>query len=112
MPVDEQLNFLFGYLPVSDEAVVVPSIHYLENQYFDLHIYASDGSQWLVFIETSIEANKRRELQQTHLSNQLKMQSLKVSFLREIFISGDTVVRYIQKCNGFGPLKRALCVRI
>ena len=71
LSIDEQVPALSGLLPVVDQPVVIANTHADDSQFADLHLYLDEGSQWVIFIDTTAEATQLQNNQQTRLSRDI-----------------------------------------
>lgn len=75
MFVVDQLQFLEELLPCTAVPVVLPRVQLLVDRYYDIHLFANDLGQWIIFVDTTIASRQAQQLQQVRLSRELQIGS-------------------------------------
>ncbi|MBN1591993.1 MAG: adenylate/guanylate cyclase domain-containing protein [Candidatus Coatesbacteria bacterium] len=91
--IDQQVEYLAGFLPLEGEPVVLPCLKCGDGVSTDLHIFSGEGGDWILFLEsTEIEATQQEIQQHAH---ELSLNKEKQSRMLSQFL-GDQVAQGLE----------------
>jgi hypothetical protein len=74
--VTAQVSFLIGLLPLGSDSVFLPHMQTKESVFADVYLFKRDQNTWVLLLDATKDAAKRRQLQQKLYDSRLHISDL------------------------------------
>ncbi len=103
-PIDDQVLFLNGMLPMAEESVVLPAVELCSELYADIHLIPSQQADWIILFDRSQAIHWRAQAQQK--ANELNLLRQKLAKMENYILQASTrtLPKEVEYCSALNIL--------